>query len=96
MAGYYQKHYNKVAKKLTIESTGDDFIELLAVSLAEKLCFQVNAVLEWIKRTKMNAKDLANIHRRLALEGVGSKFASRVLIAFVNEKRLDKSGVKKR
>lgn len=86
MAKYYSKYYNRI--KLTTDSSGDDFIELLAVSLAEKLCLRVQAVLEWVKITGMNAMNLADIHRRLHKEGIGGEYDSEILIAVVNQKKL--------
>jgi hypothetical protein len=80
---YYMPHYKKI--HLSPDSKGDDFVELLTVSLAEKLCLQVQAVLEWVSKTKMNADSLAHIHQELHKEGVCGEMASKVLIAVVND-----------
>ena len=71
---------------LTKESHGDDFIELLAVSLAEKLCFRVEAVLEWVDKCKLNADYLAGLHRQIAKEGVTGPLSDKILVAVVNQK----------
>jgi len=86
MNTYYRKYHNKI--KLTTESKGDDFIELLAVSLAEKLCLRVQAVMEWVSKTKMNADRLYRIHQQIHKEGVCGETASKVLISVVNDKAL--------
>lgn len=61
------------------------YVQLLAVSLAEKLALRIVAVMEWAEDTQVTAAVLAQILRQLNKEGVTGDTASEVLIAVVNK-----------
>jgi len=62
-----------------------DYVQLLAVSLVEKLALRVVAVMEWAEETQVTAAVLAQIHRQLNEEGTTGELATEVLIAIVNK-----------
>ncbi len=79
-----QKHLRlKLIKMLS------EFRELLATSLAEKLCFRVCTLLEWVEKQKITAEQLTELHRSLHKYGVNSWFSTAILVAFVNNLSID-------
>ena len=69
--------------------TDEAYHEFLATTLAEKLCFRVDACIEWVKEQEISTEQLIALLYKIGKEGVLSDFCSKLLVVFLNRQSLE-------
>ena len=70
--------------------TDKEYYIFLATEIAEKLCFQVDAFIEWVEEQKISTEQLVALLYKVGTEGVLSDFCSKLLVVFINRQPLEK------
>ena len=58
--------------------------DLIAASLAGRLCFRLAPFLAWVESQGLSYIDLCRLHSQIVAEGIVGDTENRLLVAFVN------------